>query len=59
MEPYVPPPVAIRRILKDQVWQDDEYSDMEAHASEAEAADSDVDEPVYKPRAGKMMSTAT
>ena len=54
MEPYMPPPVAIRRIIKNEVWQDDEYSDIEAKESEVEDADSDVDEPVYKPRAGNF-----
>ena len=52
MEPYMPPPVAIRRIIKNEVWQDDEYSDMEAKESEVEDVDSDVEEMTYKPRTG-------
>ena len=55
----MPPPVAIRRILKNEVWQDNEYSDVEAKDSEPEIDDSDVDEPVYKPRAGKITEGQT
>jgi len=59
MEPYMPPPVAIRRILKNEVWQDNEYSDVEAKDSEPEIDDSDVDEPVYKPRAATQSGRKT
>ena len=53
MEPYMPMPGAIKRIVKNEVWQDDEYSDVEAKESEVEADDSDDDQPVYKPRGCK------
>ena len=53
MEPYMPMPGAIKRIVKNEVWQDDEYSDVEAKESEVEVDDSDDDQPVYKPRGCK------
>ena len=54
MDPYMPMPSAIKRIVKNEVWQDDEYSDVEAKESEVEVNDSDDDQPVYKPRGCKI-----
>jgi len=48
MEPYTPPPVTVRRILKAEVFNDGEYSDIEVKESEDEVESED--EPTYKPR---------